>query len=214
VTAHFSDHTTATGTLLVGADGTHSHARSLLVFRPQLAYNNALPIRLLGVSVIYPRPLAERIRALDPYFFQGGDPSSNVFMYYSFLDTPSNNTRPEKEKDTYECQIILSWPFQGGFKGQEESLEVPNEGPKRVALMKSLAEAWAEPFRETVMNIPEDADVKTIKLEDWIPKQETWDNLKGRATLVGDAAHAMTMCMSHANWSLILSPPIKSLSQS
>ena len=150
---------------------------------------------MLGASVIYPRPLAEKLRALDPFFFQGGDPGSNTFMYYSFLDTPSSNTRPEQQ-DTYECQIILSWPFKEGFKGQEKPLEVPAEGPKRVALMKSLVEGWAEPFRESVMSIPEDTDVKTIRLEDWVPRKGVWDHKQGTVTLAGDAAHAMTMCTS------------------
>ena len=117
-------------------------------------------------------------------------------MYYSFLDTPSNNTRPVGQKDTYECQIILSYPFRKGFKGSEEPTEVPAEGPKKVALMKILAEGWAQPFRECVMSIPEETEVKTIRLEDWVPRKNMWDNLQGRVTLVGDAAHAMTMCKS------------------
>jgi len=153
-------------------------------------------VRLLGASVIYPRPLAEKLRALDPFFFQGGDPASSAFMYYSFLDTPSNNTRPKGQEDTYECQIILSYPFRRGFKGKEQPIEVPADGPKRVVLMKSLAEGWAEPFKECVMSIPEDSDIKTIKLEDWVPRKGTWNNRGGTVTLVGDAAHAMTMCMS------------------
>ncbi len=212
VTAHFSDSTTATGTLLIGADGTHSHTRSLLLPDFKLALNNPLPVRLLGASVIYPRPLAEKLRALDPFFFQGGDPASNAFMYYSFLDTPSNNTRPTEQKDTYECQIILSYPFRKGFKGSEEPTEVPAEAPKKVVLMKSLAEGWAEPFRECVMSIPADTDVKTIRLEDWVPRKNMWDNRQGRVTLVGDAAHAMTMCRSSSvSFSLLCKlPPISS----
>ncbi len=153
VTAHFSDLTTATGSLLIGADGTQSHTRSYLLNDPKVARNNPLPVRLLGASVIYPRPLAEKLHALDPFFFQGGDPASNAFMYYSFLDTPSNNTRPEGQEDTYECQIMLSYPFRIGFKGKEQPIEVPAEGPKRVVLMKSLAEGWAEPFRECVIRV-------------------------------------------------------------
>lgn len=66
---------------------------------------------------------------------------------------------------------------------------------ERVRLMKRLVEGWAEPFRECVMSIPESTDVKAITLEDWVPKRGMWGNLEGRATLVGDAAHAMTMCM-------------------
>lgn len=200
VTAHFTDSTSSTGTLLIGCDGTRSLTRSLLLHKhpsPTVTANNHhLPVRLLGASVVYPVALASKLRTLDPFFFQGGDPASNAFMFYSFLDTPSNNTRPEGQKETYECQIILSWPFRPGFKGQDEPLEVPGGGRERVKLMKWLVDGWAEPFRECVMSIPEETDVKTITLEDWVPKSGAWSNMCGRATLVGDAAHAMTMCMS------------------
>lgn len=162
-----------------------------------LTCNNELPVRLLGVSVIYPRPLAEKLRALDPFFFQGGDPATNAFMYYSFLDTPSNNNRPTPLQDTYECQIIISWPLRPGFLGKEQPVETPTSFRERVQLLKRIAAVWAEPFRECVLSIPEDTEVKTIRLEDWIPRQGIWDG-KGRATLIGDAAHAMTMYRGEA----------------
>ena len=60
--------------------------------------------------------------------------------------------------------------------------------------MRDVSSEWAEPFREMIQALPDDADVKTLKLEDWVPKQGMWDNKGGKATLVGDAAHAMTMC--------------------
>ncbi len=136
------------------------------------------------------------MRALDPFFFQGGDPSTDTFMYFSFLDSPSNNPREGKASETYECQILVSWPFRSGFHGEDEPLEVPEKNEERVAVMKSLAEGWAEPFRECVLSIPvEGTTVTTIRLEDFVPREGMWDNMGGRVTLVGDAAHAMTMCM-------------------
>ena len=66
--------------------------------------------------------------------------------------------------------------------------------------MKDVASGWAEPFREMVMSLPEDegrVELKAIKLEDWVPKRGLWDNEQGKVTLMGDAAHAMTMCESH-----------------
>ena len=166
---------------------------TLFSHTPDLGRNKQLPIRLLGATVVYPSNLALKLRALDPFFFQGGDPQSNTFMYFSFLDTPSNNARSENS-DTYELQIILSWPYRKGYMGREEPLDVPAMGKEKVALMKKMAEGWAEPFQEMVMNMPEDTDPKAIVLEDFLPKERMWDNMEGRITLIGDAAHAMTMC--------------------
>ncbi|KAL8870915.1 MAG: hypothetical protein Q9174_003149 [Haloplaca sp. 1 TL-2023] len=195
VVARFADGTEAAGTLLVGADGSRSVVRSLLLsYDPRAALNKPLPVRLLGASVVYPSSLALRMRALDPFFFQGGDPGSDAFMWFSFLDTPANNAR--EEKDTYECQILVSWPYRKGFGGREEPLEIPYRNEERVNLMKELVQGWTNPFYDCVMNIPGDAEVKAIGLEDFVPRVGMWENRQGRVTLMGDAAHAMTMCRS------------------
>ena len=62
--------------------------------------------------------------------------------------------------------------------------------------MKEFSKNWAEPFHEIVKSIPEDGSTLAtrVALEDWVPKENMWDNKNGRVTLVGDAAHAMTMC--------------------
>lgn len=180
----------------MGADGLHSCVRTaLLSHEPHLAANQELPVRFLGVHVIYPTSFALKMRALDPFFFQSGDPQSDVFMWFSFLDTPSNNSRSENP-DTFECQFMVGWPYRNGFMGVEEPLDVPPEG-ERLALMKRIAESWAEPFRECLMKIPDGTVVQAIRLEDFVPRHGMWDNMQGRVTTVGDAAHAMTMCMFH-----------------
>lgn len=166
----------------------------MLSHSPELAINNGLPIRLLGASVIYPRELALKMRALDPFFFQGGDPESDTYMWFSFLDTPANN--PRDDPDTYECQILVSWPWREGYRDMSNRLDVPSTNQSRVKLMKELVSGWANPFYECVMNIPPDAEIKAITLEDFVPRPSLWDNRGGRVTLMGDAAHAMTMCMN------------------
>lgn len=132
------------------------------------------------------------MRALDPFFFQGGDPTSDAFMWFSFLDTPANNSRDDR--DTYECQILVSWPWRAGFRGMNKPLDIPSTNDERVKLMKELVDGWANPFYDCVMNIPTDAEIKAIALEDFVPRPGLWDNQKGRVTLMGDSAHAMTMC--------------------
>ena len=165
---------------------------ALLSYTPDLGSNKKLPTRLLGATVVYPSRLALKLSALDPFFFQDGDPQSSIFMYFSFLHTPSNNTRSDRP-NTYELQIILSWPYRRGLMDRVEPLDVPPTRKEKVALMEIVAKGWAEPFQEMVMSIPEDADAKAVAVEDLLPKQRMWDNMGGRITLVGDAAHAMTM---------------------
>jgi hypothetical protein len=62
--------------------------------------------------------------------------------------------------------------------------------------MKEIASGWIAPFSGIVQDIPEGTEVKTLGLEDWPPSKGMWDNSGGRITLIGDAAHAMTMCKS------------------
>lgn len=159
--------------------------------------NYQLPIRLLGASTIYPGSLASKVRVLDPFFFQGGDPNTNAAHWFSFLDSPDSSGRGDDSRD---CQILVSWPYRAGFLGKEKPVEVPAGSRDRVALMKSLSSGWADPFRSIVQSIPEGTEAKTISLEDWVPPREHWNDAPGsaRVVLVGDAAHAMTMYRGEA----------------
>ena len=176
----------------MGCDGTRSQVRKSLFYGSHENY--ILPVRLLGVSTVYPSSLASKARNLDPFFYQAGDPETDAFHWFSFLDSPSNNHR--QDRDSYECQILVSWPYRAGFMGRKQPLEVPQKHEERLKLMKEIADGWAEPFREIVMAISEGMEVKTISLEDWVPPKEEWqgENGEGKVMLLGDAAHAMTMC--------------------
>ena len=176
---------------MIGADGSRSRVRALLT--PLTSLNQSLPVRLLGVSVVYPSSIAFTMRELDPFVLMGGDPQSDVFFLFSFLDTPINNAR-EDNPDSYECQIVVSWPYRSGFQGREAPLEVPLSNEGRIDLMKSFAQEWAEPFKEIVNSIPPGTEAKNVSVEDWAPKRGMWDNRGGKVTMIGDAAHTMTMC--------------------
>jgi hypothetical protein len=138
------------------------------------------------------RPLSEiqNCLAIDPHFFQGGDPDSNVYFWHSFIDLP----RSTDEMTTATCQMMISWPYRNGFLGRDEPLGVPESVEEKLALMQELSKDWAPLFKDLVFSIPEDTDLREIVLADWPPERGAWDNHNGTVSLVGDAAHAMTMC--------------------
>jgi len=160
-TAFFSDGTLATGSILVACDGAHSLARRTL--HPTDHENYQLPIRFLGAGVDYPQSKIQAIRNLDPYFFQGSDPRTDVYLWFSFLEVPGDEeeapvARDEEnngEEEVSRCQVMISWPYREGFFGRVDPSNVPNTDVGQLIWMKSLAEEWAKPFRGLVMDIDE-----------------------------------------------------------
>lgn len=63
------------------------------------------------------------------HFFQGGVPQSDAYVWFSFLDTPSNSLRND-DHDTVECEFMVGWPCMKGFMAIEEPLDVPREGKR------------------------------------------------------------------------------------
>lgn len=96
-----------------------------------------------------------------------------------------------KGEEYATCQMMVSWPYSG-----EAADEMPETQAARRERIRQLATNWNETFRDLVYSIPETTELREIVLEDWPPVQGRWDNHNGRVTLVGDAAHCMTMCKS------------------
>ncbi|KAM0700249.1 hypothetical protein Q7P35_011969 [Cladosporium inversicolor] len=196
VKAAFADGTSCTGSTLVGCDGANSAVRRLL--HPEDYQNKQLPIRLLGATAHYTESQITAIRNLDPFFLQGTDPKTDAYLWFSFLETPSDGL----PSDTFKCQIIVSWPHRENWLDRVDPTECPNTKTGQSFLMRNLSESWAEPFRSLMQNMPKDSDIRPIELADWLPRPST--GFGGRVVLVGDAAATMVMYRGEgANHSIV-----------
>jgi 2-polyprenyl-6-methoxyphenol hydroxylase-like FAD-dependent oxidoreductase len=184
VIAVFADGTEVAGRMVVGAEGSRSVTRKVL--RPEGYENVELPIRFVGASIDMTPAQITPLRELDPLLFQGCHPQTGCFFWFSTLETPEVNGTLGTEAEMYRAQINLSWPV----KGPEDELKSTNA--ERIADMKKRAESFDPRLRDAVAAIPDDEPLLEIKLADW-PCYK-WDNHDGKMTIIGDAAHAMTMC--------------------
>ncbi|EKV10236.1 hypothetical protein PDIP_60820 [Penicillium digitatum Pd1] len=197
ITAHFEDGTSYTGRLLVACDGSRSRTREILYPGVQM---NQLPVQLLGASTLYSAEELGGIELIDPFIFQGSHPESNVFLFFScesvkssfifcgllialVLDTPNNFEN--SSKDRYHCQIITSW-------ADSKQIPVPDANAERIALIKKVTDGWSEPFRSLIHKLPDDVEVRSIRIEDWMFSLGR-AHAHPRAVLMGDSAHTMTM---------------------
>lgn len=190
IVVYFEDGTSTKGAMLVGADGSGSRTRRLLVGQ-EAGKLYQLPFRFMGVTVRMTEDQVKPLRDVDPLLFQGCHPDTGVFMWFSMLSTPQvNGSQGTGDNEYYEGQLNLSWRSRDADDG------VPELDKDRVAKMKKLAEGFEPRLKKAIDSIPDSSSVLEIKLQDW-PTQK-WDNRTGTVTLVGDAAHAMTMYRGEA----------------
>ncbi|KAH6680653.1 hypothetical protein B0J14DRAFT_270208 [Halenospora varia] len=110
-------------------------------------------------------------------------------MWFSTLDTPEVNGSSGKE-EYYSAQLNISWPVRSPAD------EVPECQDEKLKKMKNLATMFEERLKTPFHDIPEGTEILEIKLADWACLD--WPSYDGKVTLMGDAAHAMTMYRGEA----------------
>ncbi|KAG2182605.1 hypothetical protein INT44_005584 [Umbelopsis vinacea] len=179
VVVRFDDGTESRGDVLVGADGSKSRICKHL--RGQDLEATPLPVVIM-VTIF--RVNGEKFKEFQvitrTHGIAFGPETGSEGTYAMFFSLNDSNV----EKDEYDMLIAFSWLNESGEHG------VPESQADKVALVKKIGSTFCEPFKALVQSINNDQPVHEIQVTEKIPRP--WNN-QGKVTLVGDAAHAMSM---------------------
>jgi 2-polyprenyl-6-methoxyphenol hydroxylase-like FAD-dependent oxidoreductase len=179
VTATFTDGTSVSGNIIVGADGTRSRVREIALGSVEKAATTAFPIWHMNLTVCYgDAEKARYVRSEFPTSFLALSQRS-FHAFQSISSMPDGPDHPE------------SWIFHLAMAWRGEARHDLSYA-ERLAIIKEKAAGLAEPARSSFMWIPEGTQVHKADISYWVT--EPWNNRQGRLTLVGDAAHPMPPC--------------------
>ena len=180
VVARFEDGSEEVGDVLIGTDGGSSFVRAVVCKDIKggaeawdLGYHFVnFPFTLQREQAIW---LDETI---NPSVDVGCHPKK-MYSGLFILDKPDLQ-RPE----TWVFYVLSTWPNEGVNYDKDQDL---------LQEYRQRMEGWGDPFKKVADWIPEGTRVRPIigGLKVFAPK-EKWNNLSGRVTIGGDAAHSMT----------------------
>ena len=184
VTATFADGTSSTGTLLIGADGTHSTVRQLIFNNAPTALAKTVPYNAINLHVHYNSPSkALHVRQHHPIMYHAIHPLG-YWLFIAVQDIPDPN-----DPSTWVFQLQCTWK-KGNPNDPCRQPDGTENDPSSLEMHMKRAETFGEPFKSANLWLPKDTKLNVNQMSYWIP--EPWDSRDGMVILAGDAAHPMT----------------------
>ena len=167
VTAHFSDGTTATGSILIGADGARSTVRHCLL-GPQLSLVNTVPYCATFVESSFSKEQALFLRSFHPLYLASAHPD-NHFGFFS-----AQHIADPEDPTTWIFKFYISW--QSSHEEQEATAHWTDA--QRLAQQKELAKKFCDPWKSAYEWTPDDTPVWYMAMTEWDPGMEghRWDS--------------------------------------
>lgn len=184
VTAVFEDGEHISGGLIIGADGSRSTVRKLLL-GPEIAASTRLPYAATFIQAKFTRDQALYLRSFHPLFLGAPHPAG-LFAFFGLQDAPEID-KPED----WTFFFYISW--NSTIEQQDEEAKTFTN-KERLNQVRELGKLYTQPWKSAFEWIPEDQVPWYFGLTVWDPSLEEhkWNSKNGRVTLVGDAAHPMT----------------------